>query len=244
MPRNLKVRGGQYVAEYLPHGTLISRHWEPEYIELVIEVEEKYGYPICGGKKKWRTERADMPGVCKLPSGHGTDHPGEGRCRRHGGMNRGTHHKYSLIRHRNMRAKIEDYLESAEVMDIHQAVATAWAVIDEVLGEDGVISPDRAQEVVGAMSRIGTLIKQHHDITEGQKLVIEVPQFMEWSEHVYELAIRYIQVAGGDVSGFLREAQSYYSSAIESVIGDSAPALGTGDSVEAEVVLRPGGEDV
>lgn len=243
MPKNVIKRGGEIYPKLLPYGTMIASSWEPEYIELVREVEAQKKFPICGGKKKYRTERPDMPGVCKQPAGSGTDHPGEGRCVRHDSRpHRLTTGRSSMFSNRRLSFKMEEYLQSQEIMDIRNAVAAAWAVLDEVLGENETITPDRAQDVVASLSRIGTLIKQHNDITEGQRLVIEVPQFMAWAEHLYTLALSYIQAAGGDTRGFLSEAQSYYTSAIGSVVGGGfgSPALGPGDSDEAEDVLRPG----
>ena len=46
------------------------------------------GYERCGGKLKKRD------GSCRLPAGHGTDHVGTGRCRRHGGSTP-THEKHA-----------------------------------------------------------------------------------------------------------------------------------------------------
>ena len=43
------------------------------------DAESADGYERCGGKLKKRD------GFCRLPAGHGTDHVGTGRCRRHGG---------------------------------------------------------------------------------------------------------------------------------------------------------------
>ena len=152
-----------------------------------------------------------------------------------------THGRNSMIKHRAISQRVEEYLDSSELMSIRSAVATAWAVIDTMLEDDEtVITGDRASDVIAAMSKIGTLIKQHHDITEGQKIVIEVPQFMEWAQHLYELAIRYLTLSGGDVRGFLHEAQQYYSGAVSIVTGDSPPAIGDGSAGPVVDVLRSG----
>ena len=66
---------------------------------------------------------------------------------------------------------------------------------------------------------------------------------MEWAESLYELAVKYLMASGGDVRGFLAEAQQYYSGAVAIVTGDSPPALGTSDSFETEEVLRPGEQE-
>lgn len=242
MPKNQPVRGQEYVVRELEKGTHISPGWEPEYIELVSLVEERVGHAICGAKKrkKFHAEFPHLPDPCRAPAGSGTDHPGEGRCRLHGGNAVMTSGRWSMLRHRRIQHKVISYLESTELTDIRGAIATAWATLDELLGlgddDDGEeirVSPDRAAEVISALSRIGTLIKQHHDVTAGQRITIEVPQFMEWAEFTFALAIRYLQEANGDVRGFLRDAQAYYGTAVAAATGHGALALSSRDHDEA-----------
>ena len=220
---------------FTPLGVAISKYWDDEWIEKVVAMETQLGKKICGGRSGPEDES-----VCKKPAGGETNHPGEGRCKWHGGNMPIKSGKYSLLRHADISGRVEQFLDSTELMNIRNAVATSWAVIDTLLEEDSIITPDRAQEVLSGMSRISAMIKQHHDITEGQKIMIEVPQFMEWAEHLYELAIKYILLVGGDVRGFLGEAQHYYTSAVALVTGDSPPAIGFSDSESSEGVLRPG----
>src|ERR1700723_564286 len=42
------------------------------------DTDSAAGHERCGAKTR-------NGGVCKLPAGHGTDHPGIGRCKLHGG---------------------------------------------------------------------------------------------------------------------------------------------------------------
>jgi hypothetical protein len=206
----------------------------------VIEVEEELGYPICGARASNVHPELGYKLPCRHRAGFGTEHYGEGRCKFHGGGSVPKHGRYSVLRHYDLAERVTMFFENPELMDIRTAVATSYAALDSMLEEDALITPERAQEIISAMARIGTMVKQHHDITEGQKIMIEVPQFMEWSEHLYELAIKYLLAANGDVRGFLAEAQQYYSSAIAIVTGDSPPAIGDGSTNEVEVVLRPG----
>ena len=184
--------------------------------------------------------REDENGIrwpCRHRAGFGTEHLGEGRCKFHGGASKITHGRSSVLRHYDIATRIDEFFSHPEMMDIRTAVATAYAALDTMLEEDALIGPERAQEIIMSMARIGTMIKQHHDITEGQKIMIEVPQFMEWSEHLYELAIKYLLQANGDVRGFLAEAQTYYAGAIAIVTGDSPPAIGDVGVDEIEVLL-------
>lgn len=220
--------------KYTPMGTIISsQRWSDEHIEALILLEEELGHSICGARTKNFEGRP-----CRHLPGYMTPHAGEGRCRWHGGLKPIKTGKFSLLKHYDLNAKVNAFLDSSEMMDIRSAIGTIWATIDTLLEEEGVITADRAQDIVAAMGRIGTLIKQHHDITEGQKIMIEVPQFMEWAEHLYELAIKFILEGTGDVRGFLSEAQGYYSSAVAIVTGDSPPAIGDGSDHEAEELPR------
>ena len=231
-------RGNQVVPQYLPLGTLISPGWSQEYVALVKQSEEERGNAICGAMKRqnWDPDKP-ITRVCRANAGAGTPHPGEGRCKFHDKRGSLKHGRQSMLKHRNLGLRMQEYLEHSEIMDIRSNVAAAWAAIDSMLEEDHDITPATAMEIVQAMGRISTMIKQHHDITEGQKLVIEVPQFMEWAEYMYMVAIRHLEQAGGNVGAFLNEAQGYYTSAIGSVLGDSAPALGAGSPDEIEDVL-------
>lgn len=217
---------------YSEAGTILSPRWDLEHVAWVNRVEAELGFSVCGARTKSTTDQHP----CKNRAGYLTEHPGEGRCKFHGGSNPVKSGKFSMLRHYDLNAKVNEYIETAELMDIRSAVATVWATIDTLLDADSVITPDRAQEIVAAMGKVGTLIKQHHDITEGQKIMIEVPQFMEWAEHLYEMAIKYILAGEGDVRGFLTEAQGYYSSAVAIVTGDSPPEIGDGSGDEVEVL--------
>lgn len=244
MTKGQRSQGSLPVTVELPYGTQLARGWPVEWVDKVREAEARVQKAICGAHRKARDDDGEqLP--CMQSAGHGTDHKGEGRCIRHDGGNANLKHgRYSLIRHRQLSSRIEDYLDSQELFNLGQAIATAWAVIDELLGDDELLTPDRVNDVVSAMRGIAGMIKQHHDMTEGQKIVIEVPQFMAWAEDFYVLAIRYIKNAGGDVGGFLREAQNYYATTVGQVVdvgigGDGPAALGNGGPSEAEDALRP-----
>lgn len=52
---------------------------------------ERAKLPLCGAKHNKR------PGTCKRPAGWGTDHPGEGRCKLHGGGAQKPSTRYQLV---------------------------------------------------------------------------------------------------------------------------------------------------
>lgn len=68
--------------------------------------KRKYSGPKCGAAT--RGERRGAP--CQRPAGWGTDHPGQGRCKLHGGSNPIRHGRYSKID----RPRISDLIESFE----------------------------------------------------------------------------------------------------------------------------------
>lgn len=238
------------------HGTTVSPTWDDDWITLVVEAEKQQGRAICGARRKSEVltqaivdgeitaeSLADDPLVlvCKVPAGIGTDHPGEGRCTDHGGhthlstMKTG---RFSMLRHNKLSPRVHEFFENEGLLDLRNAIALIYAAMDEMLADDEEITPARAQEIGNLMSKVGSLTKQHNEITSSKQISIEVPEFMAWAEYFYELAIKYIQDGKGDVGGFLRDAQQFYNATVTLTIGDadtqaqarrdSAGALGQG----------------
>lgn len=255
----------------LEHGTLVSPVWDEDWIRLVAAAEQVKGRAVCGARQtaenlKDRVERGkfsyeDLENdpvllVCKSPAGLSTDHPGEGRCIHHGGMlDNGTvkHGGFALLKHNRLAPRVSEYFEMEQLMDLRSAIAIIYAAMDEMLGSDEPITPERAQEIGTLMSKVGQLTKQHNDITASKQITIEVPEFMAWAEFFYELAIKYIQDGKGNVAGFLGEAQQFYTATVTLTIGDeqvqaqarrdSNGASGSGGGVEVVGLPRSGVEE-
>jgi len=255
----------------MEYGTVISETWDDDWISLVMEAEQQKGRAVCGARKtaealKNQVERgkitydelAEDPVimVCKSPAGLSTDHPGEGRCIMHGGgLDNGTVKtgQFSLLKHNRLAPRVSEYFEMEQLMDLRSAIAIIYAAMDEMLGSDEAITPERAQEIGALMSRVGQLTKQHNDITASKQITIEVPEFMAWAEFFYELAIKYIQDGKGNVAGFLGEAQQFYNATVTLTIGDERVqaqarrdgdgALGDGSGVEVVGLPRTGVEE-
>lgn len=247
------ARTYQHLMEY---GTTISPKWDPDWIMLVAEAEQIQRRAICGARRKsddltesvnrgeiTAESLVDNPGmlVCRSGAGLGTDHLGEGRCTEHGGH---THlgtiktGRFSMLRHNKLSPRVHEFFENEGLLDLRNAIALIYAAMDEMLADDEEITPARAQEIGNLMSKVGSLTKQHNEITANKQISIEVPEFMAWAEYFYELAIKYIQDGKGDVGGFLGEAQQFYNATVTLTIGDadtqaqarrdSAGALGQG----------------
>lgn len=248
-------RQAQY-ADLLPYGTTVGHNWSHDWITRVSKVEKDKGYAICGAKLrstelatlvrtgKIEQEQADTDPtthVCTFKAGLDTAHPGEGRCFRHGG-NQSPTAKFSLLRHSNLSPRVREFFESEDLMDLRSAISVIWASVDDVLGdgtdedEDPKMTMDRAKEVGSLMSRVGNLVKQHNEIMEKRKITIDVPEFIAWAEHFYELAIRYIMEGEKDIQGFLQEAQSYYNATVTLSLGLTP----TGDSSGKVHPFSPG----
>lgn len=216
-------------------GTTLSDEWDEPWISLVVDAELAMGRAICGAKRKAEDlvdqgitpeELSEEPIrlVCKAAAGLGTDHPGEGRCISHGGMlHLGTLKtgKLSLLRHNKLGPRVHEFYEMEELLDLRVAIGLIYAALDEQLGEGAEIDSDVAQEIGNLMTKVGQLTKIHNDIVSSKKISIEVPEFMAWAEHFYELAIGYIESGKGDVHGFLTDASSFFNATVTLTIGDS-----------------------
>jgi len=241
-----------------------------------MTVEEERGMAVCGARRKSEVIKSDINNgkvtyedleadpallVCRSPAGLKTDHAGEGRCITHGGnLHKGTTKtgRFSLLSHNKLAPKVDAYFESEQLTDLRGAIGVIYASLDEALGEDQEISMERATEIANLMSKVGTLTKQHNDITASKQITIEVPEFIAWAEYFYELAIRYIDEGEGNVSGFLGEAQTFFNATVSLTLGpasasvlaaapaaggDSDGEVGSGSGVEVAGVLRTGVED-
>ena len=231
-PRGEQLRYGHLMA----NGTTISPEWDEDWIRLVIDADERRGMAICGAKRKSNELAEQIRGgyiteeqlqedplmlVCRNPAGLKTDHPREGRCHAHGGGSLAKTGRFSLIKHNQLSPRVHEFFEMEELLDLRRAIALIYAATDAMLGEDTEITPARAQEIGGLMSKVGALTKQHNEITEKKSIAIEVPEFMAWAEFFYELAIKYIIDGEGNVPGFLSEAQQFYNATVTLTIGDT-----------------------
>lgn len=256
--------------------TTPSETWTEDWVRLVIVVEEERGMAVCGARHTSLSIKEDINNgrvtyedldenpsllVCRSPAGFKTDHAGEGRCKDHGGnLHKGTLRtgRFSLISHNKLAPRVDEYFESEQLTDLRGAIGIIYASLDEALGEDQEISMERATEIANLMSKVGTLTKQHNDITASKQITIEVPEFITWAEYFYELAIRYIDEGEGNVSGFLGEAQTFFNATVSLTLGpasavvlpaslevggDSDGEVGPSSGVEVAGVLRTGVED-
>lgn len=244
---------------HLPYGTTIPDSWADSWITQVKGREMDLGFAICGDRRtelemddlveRGRVDPEDTQleeaWVCTNQAGLNTTHPREGRCYRHGGNDQ--EDNFSLIANSGMSQQIRQYFESEDLLDLRGAVAVIWKAVNDITDSygDEPLSVNAAKEIGALMTRVGTLTKQHNEIMEKRKITIEVPEFILWAEHLYELAIKYILDGERDVKSFLREAESYYNATVTLKVGPTDTGDGDGSSNpfgghQAPALLGPG----
>lgn len=81
----------------------------------------------CGARKK------QGPGLCARPAGWGTDHPGEGRCKLHGGATPVKHGRYSALRREALRDLIEKHEADPDPLNVLPELAAARALFQDFI---------------------------------------------------------------------------------------------------------------
>lgn len=81
-------------------------------------------HPTCGAKN-----RAGNP--CKQPAGWGTDHPGQGKCKLHGGKSLIKHGRYSTIQRPRIRELLEQHENDPEPMNLLPEVQLLRSLITD-----------------------------------------------------------------------------------------------------------------
>ncbi len=114
---------------------------------------------FCGAKKK------QGPGRCRRPAGWGTDHPGHGKCKLHGGASLVRHGRYSKIK----RATLADVaagvgIDDPNPLDLQAELRILRALLEGVLSkgdpeedvgsEESKIAAGMIKDVAGVVERI------------------------------------------------------------------------------------------
>lgn len=141
------------------------------------------GGPFCGAK------RVTRPGFCKQPAGWRTDHPGQGRCRNHGGTSQSLDYpkplhpverrfgRYSSIEHHKLRdltARVA--LEEQDVSDLADEVHLLRAILIQYINEyeefiEALISWYREPDVKQKPRRIMDISDVSHLIESVSRVV-------------------------------------------------------------------------
>lgn len=97
--------------------------------------------PKCGGHK-----RGEGGGFCTQPAGWGTDHPGQGKCKLHGGASPIKTGRYSSIKRDSLRERLDEFAADPDPLNLEPEVALLRAFTtdlierwDEIYGPDGAL---------------------------------------------------------------------------------------------------------
>lgn len=156
----------------------------------IARIEAEKGYKICGA----RTKTDASP--CSHGAGKNTDHPGVGRCWRHGGKNqspisaRYTHGKTATIKYPNIIDKIEQLRQDRDVFDLRDHIFLAEAIAQEILQQAD--STQELLDVVKVLDTVTKSVQRLHDIEVGRKYVISVENLGNVIGRVVEVVERHV----------------------------------------------------
>lgn len=87
---------------------------------------ERAKLPICG------SDRTKGSGTCQRPAGWGTDHPGEGKCKLHGGVGQKASTRYQLTNASGtLRQAVDHHRADPQPLDLLQDLILARALLQE-----------------------------------------------------------------------------------------------------------------
>lgn len=122
---------------------------------------------------------------CRAPAGRGTDHPGVGRCRNHGGASPIRHGRYSQIKREELREAIERYEADPDPLNILAEIAAARALFEDFI--------NRYQEFADALvawheswreDEGPSKPRQILDISDAYRILSEITKMVERVEKI------------------------------------------------------------
>ena len=144
-----------------------------------IPTDPEKNYPICGAQKR------QGEGVCTRPAGWGTDHPGEGRCKLHGGKNPIRHGRYSTVKRERIRELIEQYEADPDPLDMGGELAACRALF-----QDFIERYDEYREALVAWhasfdgEKPSSKPRQILDIADAHRILAEITRIVKRIEDV------------------------------------------------------------
>lgn len=146
--------------------------------ETGMEVER--AYPICGNPRR---QGGGAP--CTRPAGWGTDHPGEGRCKLHGGAGPIKSGRYSTINRPRIKELIEHFENDPNPLDMTSELAACRA-----LYQDYIERYDTYTEQLAAWhasydgDRASIKPRQILDVADAYKILAEITRMVKRIEDV------------------------------------------------------------
>ena len=115
-------------------------------VDRIVDAGENYVAPtspfknkrLCGAKTRHNHDKNG--GFCQLPAGFGTDHPGEGRCKYHGGATPRNSGRYSRLKKKELKTLVEEHELDPKPLDLEPDLAAARALFETVVEESTELS--------------------------------------------------------------------------------------------------------
>jgi len=124
---------------------------------------------------KWRKKYGQRR-YCVLPAGWGTEHPGVGRCKLHGGCCTGPKSSFGYISKQLLKERekvlLAEYktLSEEEKLNLEPAIAIAYFMLARCV-DDAEKGLGYAPQYLGKLAQ---LVKTHHERKHGQQIKIKV----------------------------------------------------------------------
>ena len=149
-------------------------------------------YDICGAKKK------QNGGHCTRPAGWGTDHPGYGKCKLHGGCVPIKHGLYATTPRGTIGKHLATYRETkaSDLANLTDELRLSLAVIQgllDMIEDEARTDQEALTEKLGQwLERRARLTETHTKITKGEKLTIHIEQLDRLLDLVADLLREYV----------------------------------------------------
>jgi hypothetical protein len=141
-----------------------------------------------------KTRQAGRP--CSRPAGWGTDHPGGGRCKLHGGASSGrpvTHGRYSLKHRKSLLGKVDRLLSDPTPGDLSQELALTRALLQDYLDrlpQERELSTGEISVCQSLLREIRTIVDTMNRIYERSSLTAAEVQYLK--ARIADLAVKYV----------------------------------------------------
>ena len=137
-------------------------------------MSEEKNYPICGAKTKGSGE------PCQRPAGWGTDHPGVGKCKLHGGASPVKHGLYSKYTSHRLADMVDKLSNDEELLDLRKTIALQQALILNILDQmkKGKLQLNEklSRTLNDIADKLGRNIERRQKVEEGEKYILQVDE--------------------------------------------------------------------
>lgn len=143
----------------------------------------------CGGKTRSGTS-------CRRPAGWGTDHPGEGKCKLHGGSATGRpiiHGRYSVKHRAALAEKVAQFLDDPAPGDLSHELALTRALLQDYLDRFGDGQPlpyEDMSRILDIVESVGRMVERISRILNSTALTQVEVQYLQ--ARLADLIVKYI----------------------------------------------------